>query len=84
MEEAAFTYIHWLVGPTLWRDEPKQGWLNPNGGRTLIVAAGAKRFRDYLLEGCEYSYNGESYEKTCAPKGNIVLDDVHEFDVETS
>ncbi|KAF9313989.1 hypothetical protein BG003_004655 [Podila horticola] len=58
--------------------------LLPNGGRTLIVAAGAKRFRDYLLEGCKYSSNGESYEKTCAPKGNIVLDDVYEFDVETS
>ena len=50
----------------------------------MIVAAGAKYPHGYVLEGCSGTCDGESCEEFCAPKSNIVLDDVYEFDVETS
>lgn len=59
-------------------------FFQANGGRNLIVAAGAKRVRHHVLEGCNISCYDGSCEEICVPKGNIVLDDVYEFNVETS
>ncbi|KAF9369614.1 hypothetical protein CPB97_003456 [Podila verticillata] len=96
-ERGALTLYEYSIGSDTWAKvdakndlipSPRDGacFTTANGGRTLILAVGAKDSRNYPSWGCSSTFNtitGE-YQKNCAEKRNDVLNDVYTFDVETS
>ncbi|KAF9205046.1 hypothetical protein BGZ59_000721 [Podila verticillata] len=81
-ERGALTLYEYSIGSDTWAKVDAK----TNGGRTLILAVGAKVSRDDPAWGCSGTFDTFTGEvkNNCAEKRNVVLDDVYTFDVETS